>query len=143
MSDTKVCKKCHQEKPISEFYAERNGNKDGLRGACKICINSMGKYYNKTHKEQLAEIAKKYVENNREKCLKYHKNYYATHKDRFSVYEKFHYEKPEVKIRMQAYGRLYSVGLHKKQVPLELFEAIKIHVALCRAIKQKKEALNV
>jgi protein-arginine kinase activator protein McsA len=34
--ETKVCKKCGQELPISEFYADKLGV-DGLKAVCKEC----------------------------------------------------------------------------------------------------------
>lgn len=39
---TKVCRKCGQEKPDSEFY--KGANKDGLSSYCKECTSE----YNKT-----------------------------------------------------------------------------------------------
>jgi hypothetical protein len=36
--ETKQCSKCHQEKPISEFYAQR-GHKNGVMSLCKECFN--------------------------------------------------------------------------------------------------------
>jgi|LauGreDrversion4_2_1035121.scaffolds.fasta_scaffold01068_18 hypothetical protein len=34
--DSKACKYCHEEKPLSEFQ-KRKKNKDGLDARCKTC----------------------------------------------------------------------------------------------------------
>lgn len=34
---TKVCTKCGKEKPVTEYYKDRNVKKDGLVSACKKC----------------------------------------------------------------------------------------------------------
>ena len=36
--DTKICSKCHLEKPLIEFPPEKR-NRDGKRGYCKKCYN--------------------------------------------------------------------------------------------------------
>lgn len=38
---TKVCRKCGQEKPDSEFY--KGANKDGLSSYCKECTSECNK----------------------------------------------------------------------------------------------------
>lgn len=37
----KTCKKCHQEKPLDEFYPNHHSSKDGHTGSCRICFNKM------------------------------------------------------------------------------------------------------
>jgi hypothetical protein len=37
MKSTKICSKCGEEKPVTEFYRQAGG-KDGLRAACKRCF---------------------------------------------------------------------------------------------------------
>jgi len=51
---TKVCTKCGQELPISEFYA-RAGSKDGLQTICKACHNAKIKESIERRKAKLAE----------------------------------------------------------------------------------------
>jgi hypothetical protein len=52
----KICTKCKIEKPINEFYKDKNAY-DGLQKKCKNCVKN---YYN----------------NNKNRILKYHKEYY-------------------------------------------------------------------
>lgn len=43
---TKICTKCHIEKPITEFHKD-SGKKDGLRNDCKCCAKVKAKqHYN-------------------------------------------------------------------------------------------------
>lgn len=110
--ETKICKKCHLEKPITEFNKHR--------GECKACVKEYNrkyhqenrekiaekkKIYNETHKEQIAEMyhnyylnnmekkkayAKEYVEKNREMVLAKKKIYRDTHKDEWKEYYETH-----------------------------------------------------
>ena len=56
--ETKICSQCHEEKPIDEFYKNKN-TKDGYHGQCKSCMNANNLEYVRTHRE----IARK-IENN-------------------------------------------------------------------------------
>ena len=38
MDETKVCIKCKNTKPLSEFQRDKY-RKDGYRGTCKVCLN--------------------------------------------------------------------------------------------------------
>jgi hypothetical protein len=38
----KTCNKCHQEKPLSEFYKDKT-SKDGHGGRCKECAREISK----------------------------------------------------------------------------------------------------
>ena len=38
--ETKVCSKCKSEKPLSEFYPQKN-HKDGVMSMCKECFNKL------------------------------------------------------------------------------------------------------
>ena len=63
---TKVCKKCNEDKPLSE-YNKRKGAKDGHRNDCKACVKAKNKaHYEANHERILAE-QKAYREANREK----------------------------------------------------------------------------
>jgi superfamily II helicase len=44
--ETKVCRKCKEEKPLSEFNKNK-GKKDGLHCWCRDCVKSYIKEYNK------------------------------------------------------------------------------------------------
>lgn len=46
LKTTKVCNKCHIEKPISEFY-KRNDTSDGLHVYCKRCVMDYNNTYRK------------------------------------------------------------------------------------------------
>ena len=53
-SISKICSKCKQIKPLSEFY-ETTKNKDGYRNKCKICYLQSTKEYRQTDNGRLAE----------------------------------------------------------------------------------------
>ena len=74
--ETKICTKCHEEKPLDEFSNAKR-NKDGHTGICKKCNVIYFKEYNKKYitnpinKENAKIRAKKYVDDptNKEKIL--------------------------------------------------------------------------
>jgi hypothetical protein len=100
--ETKVCSRCESEKPVSEYYSDRN-KKDGLCTMCKPCkklgnkdsyikhrearLNDV-KRYSKLNKDKIAELNKKYREENREKILERNKQYRETNKDKIKELNK-------------------------------------------------------
>jgi len=74
----KVCKKCKEEKPVTEFYKHVT-NLDGLYGVCKECHNTKCFGYHKKNRNQYlkkkriynkkygTEMKRKHRENNPEK----------------------------------------------------------------------------
>ena len=82
---TKICTKCKEEKPISEFVKNKKG-KYGVRSVCKNCTKKIMKKYNGKYKEQ----QKQYRQDNKEKIKEYHqklevkeqqKQYYQNNKE--------------------------------------------------------------
>lgn len=61
-----VCTSCKENKHIS-LYSKRE--KEYIRRQCKVCIAKQNSLYQRIHKEQTLNKAKKYRKNNYEKCL--------------------------------------------------------------------------
>jgi hypothetical protein len=59
MIETKVCTNCGVEKPISEFYKNKN-IRDGFTCWCKKCDSDSHKKYRKNNKE-IIKIGKKNI----------------------------------------------------------------------------------
>lgn len=77
---TKVCCKCGEEKPVSEFHKDKNSS-DGYTYQCKACRNAKYKeYYHanadkmKEKRESTKEYRKEYY-NDPERKLQYRKKY--------------------------------------------------------------------
>ena len=94
----KVCSKCVEVKPLSEFDKDKK-TKDGLSYRCKSCkkayreankekIKSYSKTYNKAYREANKEKIKAYQEVNKEKI----KAYREANKERTKSYNKAYYE---------------------------------------------------
>lgn len=71
--ETKICKRCGRELPLSEFYKDKNC-KDGLNYWCKECSKQYKKQYYQEHKEEIAE----YYQDNKEFFFKRRKQYDKT-----------------------------------------------------------------
>lgn len=64
----KVCKKCGGEKPIGDFYPEKN-KKDGRRGECKLCSKQRQNLWRLQNHEKDKQRSKSYKRRRRERVL--------------------------------------------------------------------------
>lgn len=63
---SKICTKCHIEKPLSKFpIGCRRKGKVYYKSYCKQCDSIKQRTYYKTHKQQQREYRKNYVQNNK------------------------------------------------------------------------------
>ena len=100
----KMCSKCKEPKPLSEFYKNRI-SKDGLQHICKICDKQkVKKYYSKNPEEILLRQKQHNSEHKDEINLK-SRQYYSEHRKenslRAKVYNLSH--KEETRIRHKKY----------------------------------------
>ena len=95
MMETKICKKCGRELPLSEFHKDKC-KKDGYCCQCKECqkkyyrehkevILEQKKQYNKEHKEEKTEYNKQYNKEHKEEKTKYNKQYRQTQMGRANI----------------------------------------------------------
>lgn len=78
--DTKICTKCYEEKPISEFN-KLKGGKFGKNSACKNCTNEISKKWRAVNKENMQEYFRKYYLENAEYIKQSSLKYYYTNKE--------------------------------------------------------------
>ena len=57
--NTKVCSRCGEEKPVSEFYSQKGG-RSGLRAACKKCFIKANSEYRAKRKSGVRFGSKEY-----------------------------------------------------------------------------------
>ena len=91
---TKVCTKCHENKPLDAFAIAKNG-RYGRRGCCKDCMNFKRRgdkparvlkteeeknetkaKWRKANPDKVKETAKKWRDNNPEKKAEYNKRWF-------------------------------------------------------------------
>jgi hypothetical protein len=72
MMESKICTKCAEEKPFSDYHKIN----DKPIGICKICKNTQSKEYRKNNKEYFNEYYKKYNKDNNETLTNYRKEFY-------------------------------------------------------------------
>lgn len=121
----KVCCKCKEEHPESNFSKSRD-TRDGLNYTCKKC----NKMYRETHKERNRTYAQSYQETHREQITEQRKQYRAVHRDLISA-EKKQY-RSEHREHFQARDKQYHAE-HKE----ERREYMKQHKE--RSIKYTKQ----
>lgn len=77
----KTCKKCNEEKPLSEFHKDRK-LKDGHSNKCKECAIARAKEHYQNNREDAIARQKAWSEANREKTREYSRRFYEKHSDR-------------------------------------------------------------
>ena len=85
----KQCKKCHQEKPITE-YCNRKDTKDGKHRYCKSCLKVTSDKWYKDNKDDRADYYKTYREDNKSYYNNYCHSHYHTNKE---LYREWNREK--------------------------------------------------
>lgn len=96
--ETKICTKCGEEKPLSEFYKNYRWkyNRYDIKPICKKCelISAHDRYVRNYDKYK--ETSRIYRENNREKILEYRKNNHDREIERGRLYRKNNPEKRKI-----------------------------------------------
>lgn len=109
MNNIKICCKCHQEKPIGEFYKDKY-SKDGFRYECKSCCKLYNEPYKKQYRskniEKIKQQKRKHYIKNEDKISLYHKQWYIKNKERILLKRKQHYSehKEKIKINVKQYN---------------------------------------
>lgn len=87
----KICKKCNQEKSLSDFYNSES-HKDGKMGTCKLCFNiisTSNTNYRKKYKNKNKSLYNKEWRNNHPTYNKeYYKEWYKNNKHKINNYQK-------------------------------------------------------
>ena len=101
---TKVCTKCGEEKPLTEFYRDRQKS-DGLSSSCKICAQAKKKEYYEANQEKVKASVAAYREANQEKVKAKNAAYREANKEKVKAQKAaFHEANPEkVKAHSDAY----------------------------------------
>lgn len=67
--NNKTCSKCHETKPLDEFYKQKKG-KFGKHAACKKCSNEESRNYSREHKKERKEYQEKYNQEHKDEIIK-------------------------------------------------------------------------
>lgn len=78
--ERKICAKCHDEKPINEFYIS-NSSKDGHQSNCKLCVKEYNILYSKINTVKIKDRQKEYNDKNKKNIKEKHKIYCQINKD--------------------------------------------------------------
>lgn len=77
---TKICTKCAEEKPLTEFY-RHSQKKDGLNPSCKICQRADVAASYRRNPEPAKARAKKWEAENKERCKVRKDTYYTANSE--------------------------------------------------------------
>lgn len=119
----KVCSKCNQEKPYSEFPTSKR-ERGGVSYECKSCRHL---YYLK-NREKFIQASRDNRVKNREKILVYKKEYAQRNRERIMKYQEEYRHKTRDNRINQYY--LYKYGLTPQQRE-DLFQKQKGKCAIC------------
>jgi len=85
---TKICSKCKEEKPVSEFYASKR-RKDGLQNNCRGCNKAIVSSWQNEHREEIN--AKIDTEKRKADLKEWYANNKEKHKENVMNYNKEQY----------------------------------------------------
>ena len=83
----KICTKCKENKPLEEYYKDKN-KEDGRYSACKKCHNALQKIYYTEHKQKILRDHKKYNAQHKQQISTQREKYYINHKQEIEKYRK-------------------------------------------------------
>lgn len=66
----KLCARCKESKPLSDFYINRGGGRVRPHSYCKVCFNVLGKSRRERKYNHYIEASREYYKKNRESLLK-------------------------------------------------------------------------
>jgi len=108
----KVCSKCGEEKPITDFYKNKNC-KDGYRNVCKTCCKEKQNQYRNDNRDTILEKKKEYYYDNRDTILEKKKIEY--YEDEYNKKENVILRKQERHIKALENEKQYQKEYRKKR----------------------------
>ena len=114
--NTKKCKTCGKEKPLSEF-GKSVQTKDGLNYTCRDCCNKRAKAYREKNPKNKAASVKKWHDANQDKVKKIVKEWQIKNPERQKALSRKYYDENLDKIKeyMKDYNKNYkSLGKKKR-----------------------------
>ena len=122
--DTKECRKCKENKPLSEYYVQKD-KKTGyerLKSICKKCDNKASKLYKEKNKEKVRKKEIEWKERNADRLREKRKKEWAENKNNpeylkyKALKQKRYYNKNREKIReKQKWENLTEEQLRKRK----------------------------
>ena len=85
MIKMKICSKCGESRPMSEFYHDKN-KKDGHQPWCKICAAEYERKYYEANREKKIEYSCEWYKANREKKAEYDREYRKANREKLSAH---------------------------------------------------------
>lgn len=143
---TRVCRKCGQEKPLSEFARDKSCAL-GYRHTCKQCHREQCRKYYAANAEKVREQRRKYSAANPEKVRKWKRKWYAANaKKELERQRKWRAVNPEkVRERQRKWCEILSNWylrnqLKQRNLPItpEMIDYKRIQLKLYREIKNQQ-----
>lgn len=140
--ETKICNRCGEEKPITEFCYRKKEKE--YRNPCKECRKKYMKDYANKNAQRLKEYRDNYYEENRDRKVEYQANYRKEHYEEIREKEKKYipsnWERTK-KYKQEYYEKNKEEILEKqKQYVLENYEARRGYRK--KHFKENRERIN-
>jgi len=126
----KVCKKCNETKPLTEFHKDKSA-KDGRHAYCKACKRISAKQWYQENKEAIAEHHRQYRQKNKEAISEHNRQYRQKNKEAVLEYQRQYYQENKeaiAKRERQYYQKnKEAISEYKRQYRQKNKEAITEH----------------
>ncbi len=140
----KVCTKCNEEKPLSEFHKNHTNKVDGHNWSCKSCIKE---YQNQPEvKARLKQNRKRYFSDNRERERESNRKWRENNLERWRKQRNEYYAKrrkvdPAYRLSTNLRNRLNKVVKHRSKSALKL-TGCDIHFLVAYLEDQFKDGMS-
>jgi len=113
VTETKRCKGCEEEKPLSEFYTDKTTS-DGYRGKCKVCFAKYAKEQREKFPEKISEQQARHYRANKAQILEWQREHYRKNRDQIlEAGRQYRAENPEK--RKESVHRYYASHKEEKR----------------------------
>lgn len=118
MSTEKICSRCGESKPYSEFHKCKS-KKDGYNFHCKKCRSSSFQKMFAKDPEGFRESRREYKRNNRDKIKVWRKQWKENNREKYREQQRRQRKKVKVRIKDSLRNRLNSTIRLKRRTSLE------------------------
>jgi hypothetical protein len=117
---TKLCKKCNQDKPLNEFHIAK-GKMFGVNDKCKLCVKKYQKEFYLRNKERRSTYFKESFEKDSDKFLERASSYYENNKEKRAEAIKRYSHTPKGKLVVRLAQKNYRLRYPLKTEAREIF----------------------
>jgi len=129
MSETKCCKTCGEEKPLTDFYIDKRYGTQ--KQPCKPCYLEYGVKHSQENRERYQENARKWRAENAESVLETNRRWQQANPEKMKAKDRRHYRKLKQDGRAQEIWRAKNLKRLYNLTPERFAEILEAQQGVC------------